>query len=90
LLIYGDGLSILEAERSRDRGAKHLPGIAERQLGILNPSAFPDAELALGDPRAPARPIAFGNFQGSPFLLRILRHSVQTTVTAKTGIVCWG
>ena len=51
-------------QRSRDRGAKRLPGIAERQLGILNRSAFPDAELALGDPRAPARPIAFGNFRG--------------------------
>ena len=49
--------------RSTDRGAKRLPGTAERQLGILNLSDFPDAELALGDPRAPAKPIAFGNFR---------------------------
>jgi hypothetical protein len=48
-------------QRSRDRGAKRLPGIAERQLGILNRSVFPDAELALGDPRVPARPIELGN-----------------------------
>lgn len=35
------------------------------QLGILNLSAFPDAGLALGGPRPPARPIAFENFRGS-------------------------
>ena len=47
------------------RGAKRLPGIAERHLGILDRSAFPDAELALGDPRARARLIELGNFRGS-------------------------
>ena len=56
---------IFEAERSGDCGAKRLPEIAERQLGILNLSAFLDTELALGDPRAPARPIEFGNLRGS-------------------------
>ena len=42
-------------QRSGDLGAKGLPGTAERQLGILNRSAFPDAELALGDPREETR-----------------------------------
>ena len=45
---------IFEVEKSRDRGAKRLPGIAERQLGILNLSAFPYAGLTLGDPNSRA------------------------------------
>ena len=67
---------IFEAVRNRDRGAKCLPGIAERQLGILNRSAFPDSELALGGPRAPARPIAIGNFRGSGFAVYSSRRGI--------------
>ena len=38
-------------ENSQTQWVLRVPGIAERQLGILNLSVFPDAELALGDPR---------------------------------------
>ena len=71
--------------QSAIRGAERLSGIAERQLRHPESRKTRLPELALGDPRAPAKPIAVGSFRGRRGLRVPVWRAYQASSDAGLG-----